>query len=90
MSSLSTAHHSISTLGPRQDQAGVGHVITQVDMCTSAQYPSAILQGDVCFYGNSVGANYWAVSSSLTLDFATFSISVNRTNNRENNNVIIE
>lgn len=67
-------HHSISTLGPRQDQARVGHVITQVDMCTSTQYPSPILQGDVCFYGNSIGTNYWAVSSSLTLDFATFGI----------------
>lgn len=68
-------HQSISTLGPRQDQAGVGHVITQVDMRASAQYPPSILHGDIRLYGNSVGANYWAVSSSLTLDFTTFSIS---------------
>lgn len=67
-------HHSIPTLGARQDQAGVGHVVAQVHMCTTAQYPSPFLQGYVCFYGNSVGANYWAVSSSLTLDFATFCI----------------
>lgn len=72
-------HHPISTLGPRQDQAGVRHVITQVNMRAPAQYPPPFLERDVCFYGNSVGTNYWAVSSSLTLDFATFRIPANRT-----------
>lgn len=57
-------------------------------MSTSAQDPTAFLQRDVGFYGNSIGANYGAVSSSLTLDFATFSIAANRTNKRQNNNVM--
>lgn len=83
-------HHPISTLGARQDQAGVRHVITQVNMRAPAQYPPPFLEWDVCFYGNSVGTNYWAVSSSLTLDFAAFCISANRTDDRENRNVIIE
>lgn len=85
-----SSHHSISTLGARQHQAGVGHVVAQVDVCPPAQYPPPFLQGDVRFYGNSVGANYGPVGSSLTLDFATFSISADETNNRENSNVIIE
>lgn len=83
-------HHPISTLGPCQDQAGVRHVITQVNMRAPAQNPPPFLERDVCFYGNSVGTNYWAVSSSLTLDFATFRISVNRKDDRENRNAIIE
>ena len=80
-----SSHHSISTLSPRQNKAGIGHVITQVDMCPPAQYPSPFLQGYVCFYGNSVGADYWAVGSSLTLDFATFSISVYTANKKRKN-----
>ena len=72
------SHQSISTLGARQHEAGVRHVVAQVDVRATAQYPSPVLHGDVRLYGNSVGTNYWAVSSSLTLDFATFSISVNR------------
>lgn len=60
-------------------------------MCTSAQYPPPVPQGYISLDGNCVCANHRAVRSSLTLDFATFSISANRTNNRVNdNNVMIE
>lgn len=75
-------HQSLSTLCPRQDQAGVGHVVAQVDMRTPAQDPPSFLQGNISFYGNSVGTNYRAVGSSLTLDFATFSIPAKTTKNR--------
>lgn len=76
------SHQSLSTLGPRQDQAGVRHVVAQINMRTPAQDPPSFLQGNIRFYGNSIGTNYGAVGSSLTLDFATFSIAAKRTKNR--------
>lgn len=76
------SHQSLSALCPRQDQARVGHVVAQVNMRTPAQDPPSFLQRNISFYGNSIGTNYGAVSSSLTLDFATFSISAKKNKNR--------
>lgn len=84
------SHQSLATLGPHQDQAGVRHVVAQVNMRTPAQDPPSFLQRNISFYGNSIGTNYGAVSSSLTLDFATFRISAKRNKSGENSNGIIE
>lgn len=77
-------HHPVPALGARQHQSWVRHVVPQVDVCASAQDPASFLQRDVCFYGNSVGANYRPVSSSLTLDFAAFGVSAHRKESRKN------
>lgn len=84
------SHQSLAALCPRQDQARVGHVVAQVNMCTPAQDPSSFLQWNISFYGNSIRTNYGAVSSSLTLDFATFRISARRNKNAENSSAVIE
>lgn len=74
---MASPYHSISAFGARQDQARVGHVVAQVDVSASAQQPPPVLQRDVRFYGNGIRANNGAVGASLTLDFATLSVSAN-------------
>jgi hypothetical protein len=48
-----------------------------------AQDSAPLLEGDVGFYGDGIGAYYWPVGSSLTLYFAALSISVNNNNKQQ-------
>lgn len=72
--SIPESYFSILTLGSCQHKARVGHVIPQVHVGAPAQDLAPLLQGDVGFYGNSVGSNHRPVCSSLTLDFPTLGI----------------
>lgn len=67
-------HQACSTLGSRQHEARVRHVVPQVNVSPSAEDPAAVLQRDVGLDGNGVGADDRTVGSALTLDLTALSV----------------
>ena len=69
------AYFSVCALCAGKHEPRVRQVITQVHVGPSAQNPASFLQGDIRFYGNSIGTNDGSAGTSLTLDFSTLSVS---------------
>lgn len=68
------AHQAVPTFSASQNQSRIGHVIAQVDVCSSTENASSFLQRDIGFNRNSVRPNHRPVGTSLALDLTTLCI----------------
>lgn len=73
------SYFPIRALRAGQHEPRVWHVVAQVHVRPAAQDPASLLQRDVRFYGNGIGADDRPAGTSLTLDFSAFGVSARAT-----------